>query len=322
MTYEVIFWPVPERVRSGRSTARSASSATTRSIPMTAMCTGGSDEHMRPFPSFVTRTIVPVSATAKLTPVIPTGRLEEPAAEMVAGERRELGGVVADRAAGQRLEQVAHLIRGLVDRGDDDVLGRLTGRLDDELAEVGLDDLDPGRLEVLVQADLLGRHRLPLHDHAAMAQDDLGHVAGGIGTRRRSMDDGPGRLELRLERVEERREVVDRPGAGRLARGPEGLDVDALEPADAIVGGTLREPGHVRALARIGQRRGGALLEAAHRASARTVARWTTRTPAPTRDARPSICMTQPGSALATVAAEIVAAEASLSSAMAVDTSG
>ena len=40
---------------------------------MIAMCTGGSDEHMRPLPSFVTSTIVPVSATAKLTPVIPTG---------------------------------------------------------------------------------------------------------------------------------------------------------------------------------------------------------------------------------------------------------
>ena len=73
MTYDVIFWPVPERVRSGSSTARSARSATTRSIPMIAMCTGGSDEHMRPLPSFVTSTIVPVSATAKLTPVIPTG---------------------------------------------------------------------------------------------------------------------------------------------------------------------------------------------------------------------------------------------------------
>ena len=202
------------------------------------------------------------------------------------------------------------------------MLGRLAGRLDDELAEIGLDDLDAGRLEVLVQADLLGRHRLPLHDHAPVAQDDLRHVPRGVGAGGRPVDDDPGRLELLLERVEQRRQVVDRPGAGRLARGPEGLDVDALEPADPVVGGTLREPGHVRALARIGQRGGGARLEAAHRASARTVARWTTRTPASTRDARPSICMTHPGSALATVAAEIVAAEASLSSAMAVDTSG
>ena len=139
----------------------------------------------------------------------------------------------------------------------------------------------PGRLEVLVQADLLGRHRLALHDHAAVAQHDLGHVAGGVGARRRAVDDGPGRLELRLERVEQRWEVVDGPRAGGLAGGAKGFEVDALEPADAIVGRALREPRHVRALARIGQRGGGARLEAAHRASARTVARCTTRTPAP-----------------------------------------
>ena len=84
----------------------------------------------------------------------------------------------------------------------------------------------------------------------------------------------------------------------------------------------LGEPGDVRALVRICQ--GGARpgLEPAHSASATIVARWAIRRPAPVRDARPSICMTQPGSALATVVAAIVAADASLSSAMAVETSG
>ena len=265
---------------------------------------------------------MPVSATAKLTPVIPTDASRNRLAEMVAGERREIGRVVSDRSAGEGLEQLAHLIGRLVDRRDDDVFGRLARRLHDELPEVRLDDLHTRRLEVLVEADLLGRHRLALHDHAAVAQHDLGHVAGGVGARRRAVDDGPGRLELRLERVEQRWEVVDGPRAGGLAGGAKGFEVDALEPADAIVGRALREPRHVRALARIGQRGGGTRLEAAHRASARTVARCTTRTPAPTREARPSICITHPGSALATVVAEIVAADASLSSAIAVETSG
>ena len=47
--------------------------ATIRSMPMIAMCTRGSPEHMRPLPSFSTRTRVPVSATPKFTPVMPTG---------------------------------------------------------------------------------------------------------------------------------------------------------------------------------------------------------------------------------------------------------
>jgi hypothetical protein len=79
-----------------------------------------------------------------------------------------------------------------------------------------------------------------------VAQDDLGHVPGGVGTGCRAVDDGAGRLELRLERVEERREVVDRARAGRLAGSAEGLDVDALEPADAVVGRTLRDPPALR----------------------------------------------------------------------------
>ena len=155
-----------------------------------------------------------------------------------------------------------------------------------------------------------------------MAEYDLGHVSGRVGAGGRAVDDGAGRLELRLQGVEERREVGDRPRAGRLAGGAKSLEVDALQAAHAVVGRTLGEPGHVRALVRVGQRCRGARLEAAHRASARTVARCTTRTPARTREARPSICITHPGSALATVVAEIVAADASLSSAMAVETSG
>ena len=85
-------------------------------MPMTAMWTRGSDEHMRPLPSFVTITTVPVSATAKLTPVMPTGRGEEPLAQVAAGERDQLGGLGAEPAPGERLEQVAHLLAALVDR--------------------------------------------------------------------------------------------------------------------------------------------------------------------------------------------------------------
>ncbi len=61
-----------------------------------------------------------------------------------------------------------------VDRGRDDVRGRLAAKLDDVFAEVGLDRLDPGRLERLVEADLLRDHRLALGD--ALRSERLAEV--------------------------------------------------------------------------------------------------------------------------------------------------
>ena len=56
-------WPGTPRGRSW--------TGTTFSTPITATCTRGSEVTMRPLPSLVTSTTVPVSATAKLAPVIP-----------------------------------------------------------------------------------------------------------------------------------------------------------------------------------------------------------------------------------------------------------
>src|SRR5664280_50264 len=64
-------WPVAERVRTVRIGATSSSFSTTFSIPMRAMWTGGTCVDIRPFPSFSTRTSVPVSATAMFTPDTP-----------------------------------------------------------------------------------------------------------------------------------------------------------------------------------------------------------------------------------------------------------
>ena len=63
------------------------------------------------------------------------------------------------------------------------------GELDDVLPKVGLDGLDAGRLERVVELDLLRRHRLALHGHAdalvaAEAQDDLARFV----PRRRPVD--------------------------------------------------------------------------------------------------------------------------------------
>ena len=82
-----------------------------------------------------------------------------------------------------------------VDRRRDDVRRRLVAQLDDVFAEIGLDRLDAVRLERLVEADLLGDHRLALGDalgaaRRAEVEEDLPrlrrvarlmHVAAGLG---------------------------------------------------------------------------------------------------------------------------------------------
>jgi hypothetical protein len=67
----VIFWPVAERASSLSSTVRLSQSGTTLSMPTTATCRSGRVVHMRPLPSLVTSTSVPVSATRKLAPERP-----------------------------------------------------------------------------------------------------------------------------------------------------------------------------------------------------------------------------------------------------------
>ena len=59
---------------------------------MTAMCTRGTDVHSRPLPSFVTRTIDPVSATPKLHPGDAEVGAQELGAQLLPGERGERRG--------------------------------------------------------------------------------------------------------------------------------------------------------------------------------------------------------------------------------------
>src|SRR5258708_18694458 len=70
-----MIWPVPLR-GSMRSTATASSSeATTLSTPNNAMCTGGSVTVRSAWPSLVTSMMEPVSAIARLAPLIPTEAL-------------------------------------------------------------------------------------------------------------------------------------------------------------------------------------------------------------------------------------------------------
>src|SRR3954465_5207480 len=101
-------------------------------MPITVISTSGSVVHMRPLPSDSTTPTVPVSATAKFAPLIPTRtarnfsrRCRRPAPDrqelLAQGPARRLGqrrGLVADRGrAGQPgAEQVADLGAVAVDR--------------------------------------------------------------------------------------------------------------------------------------------------------------------------------------------------------------
>ena len=80
----------------------------------------------------------------------------------VDGFGRDVG---LDHVAGVGREQPGDRVAVVVDRRGDDVRRRLPCELDDELAEVGLDDLSAVGFEDLVEMDLLAGHRLALgHD--------------------------------------------------------------------------------------------------------------------------------------------------------------
>ena len=164
---------------------------------------------------------------------------------------------------------------------------------------------------------------LPLTTIRPWRQDDLGDVGRRIGARRR-----PGGRRHPPPRAS--------PGASRgapggrrsHATGPPRLPRGAPRSRRRRARGRGCRPPARRTGARCARLCGSASAAAARDSKPltaprrATVARWTTLTPARMREARPSICITQPGSALATTPAETAAAEASLSSAIAVDTSG
>ena len=72
VVYGFIRSPVDDRGSSCRNTSRSENVGTIFSTPTTLISVSGSVRHIRPLPSDSTTTSVPVSATAKFAPEIPT----------------------------------------------------------------------------------------------------------------------------------------------------------------------------------------------------------------------------------------------------------
>src|SRR4030095_15529095 len=106
-----------------RNTMRSVMEGTTFSAPITATWTRGSEVTIRPVPSLVTSTIVPVSVTAKVARVIVIAGRREFLPWPASGTRRELLGVCLHGALELGEEPRGHLPLRLVDRGRDDVRG-------------------------------------------------------------------------------------------------------------------------------------------------------------------------------------------------------
>ena len=193
----------PGRWRSARaaggSSTTSSSVGTIFSIEARTMWMRGRICVRSPLPSLVTITEVPVSATRKLAPVMPTSAARKRSRRMPRASASRLVGSVRSRSRGRWCGRGGSRPRpGPVHMhgGRDDVARRLAAELDDVFAEVGLDRLDAVRLEMIVEADLLGDHRLALGDGAgagaaADVEDDLPRVVGasrpsGHGRRPRS----------------------------------------------------------------------------------------------------------------------------------------
>ena len=165
---------------------------------MIATCTRGSELTSRPLPSFVTRQIEPVSATPKFAPVMPTSAVEERLAELACAPRcvsaSSSGGtaLALDRArAARRPRSAVFSIAGaMMCTGCSPASWRMYSP---RSVSTGV---DAGRLERLVQADLLGRHRLRLRRElrarvAADVRDVRARLLGGA----REVDVPAARLE-------------------------------------------------------------------------------------------------------------------------------
>ena len=95
---------------------------------------------------------------------------QELVAQVLAGRLGDRGRLPAEvLALGDRaLEQRLDLRAVPVDRRHEDVRLLVVGELDDQLRQVGLDRLDPARVQALVEVDLVRGQRLDL-DHLARA---------------------------------------------------------------------------------------------------------------------------------------------------------
>ena len=144
-------------------------------------------------------------------------------------------------------EQRGRVLGRLLDRRREDVHRVLAGELDDVLAEISLDDADSGRLQRVVQADLLRQHRLRLRrELGAGATADVGDVGGRVVGGAREVDAAAAGLERVPETVDVSVQVVDHPHPRVVGALPQLLDLGQRLPRlgpVVVAGGRSRSRG-------------------------------------------------------------------------------
>ena len=118
----------------------------------------------RALPSLVTITMLPVSATAMLAPLMPMSALRNFGRSLPRANFTSFGISAAGPSSTLLAENLGNLLLGHVDGGHHHVRGRLAGKLDDPLAQIGLVHLNAGLFQVLVEMDFLRGHGLGLDD--------------------------------------------------------------------------------------------------------------------------------------------------------------
>ena len=126
-------------------------------MPSSVIIVRGSAAVRRALPSFSVMEIIPVSAMAKLAPVMPTSAWRYFSRSTRRATIVSSSGLSDGASFSLRLEHVLDLAAREVHGGEDDVIGRLLAKLDDVLAEVGLHHLVAGLLHRLVEMDFLAR---------------------------------------------------------------------------------------------------------------------------------------------------------------------
>ena len=148
-------------------------------MPTSVIIVLGNAAVSRALPSFSVIEIMPVSAMAKFAPVMPTSawryffRITRRAT--IVSSSGSSDGASLSFFWNRSLDLAARQVH----RGEHEVIRRLFAELDDEFAQVGLDDFVARLLHRVVEMDFLGRHRLGFHDDLGvlLAQDAEDDVA-------------------------------------------------------------------------------------------------------------------------------------------------
>ncbi len=181
--------------------------------------------------------MVPVSATTKFAPVIPTSASRKTWRSLSLRRPHEHLAICGHRGSLDGREELGDLVGRLLERGGDDVRRVLAAELEDVLAEIGLDDLQPGRLERGVELDLLGRHGLRLRNELRVVPSaDLDDIGAGLLGGCADLDVPASRLERPRELLQVAIDVADGPHPDVVRSAAERLDVLELAPGLEPVG--------------------------------------------------------------------------------------